>query len=230
MSDKLKPHASDIGQNTSASQPAYPPLHAREIRQDILENALADIQFSTLVTLIDSEIEVTHIPFILRREDSNIFLDGHVSLANPLARISESGVAALTIFQGPHGYVHPGWLETKRKTGKGVPTWNYVVVHARGTLRVINDEKWLVRHLEQLTERNETDRAEPWSLSDAPDGFIDKLMRGIVGLSLTISKLDGIWKMSANQQRSNREGIVAGLEASSSRQTDELAALMRMHL
>jgi transcriptional regulator len=208
----------------------YPPLHAREIRQELLVDAIHQIQFSTLVALTDAGIEATHIPLILRREDGNMFLDGHVARANPLTRISESGVAALAVFQGPHGYIHPGWLETKRQTGKAVPTWNYIVVQARGLLKAIKNEEWLLRHLEQLTDRNEAGRGEPWSLSDAPDGFIDQLMRGIVGLSLQIGKLDGLWKLSANQPQSNREGILIGLESSSSRQDNELADLMRMHL
>ena len=136
---------------------------------------------------------------------------GHLARPNPQARgaIGE----ALAIFQGPEAYITPSWYATKRATGKVVPTWNYVAIHAYGTVEFFDDRERLRDVVTRLTERQETPRAEPWAVTDAPADFIEGMLNGIVGFALPIARLEGKWKMSQNRPAEDRAGVIAGLEA-----------------
>jgi transcriptional regulator len=138
-------------------------------------------------------------------------LRAHVARGNELARLPAEGVRGLAIFQGVERYITPSWYETKRETGKVVPTWNYVVVHAHGRLRPIPDQDWLRQQLDDLTEYFEGQRREPWHVSDAPEDFLKAQMKGIIGLELEIDRLEGKWKVSQNRTEADRAGVVAGL-------------------
>lgn len=152
-------------------------------------------------------------------------LEGHVSRANPLWKLS-SETPALAIFQGPQAYIHPGWYPTKKRDQRAVPTWNYIAIHAHGLLTAIEDKSWLTRHLEELTARNEDNRPEPWSIPDAPEDFISALMKGIVGVRLEIDKIEGNWKMAQKQSLENRLGAAHGLAASARAADREVGALI----
>jgi transcriptional regulator len=128
---------------------------------------------------------------------------------------------ALVVFQGPQAYISPSWYETKKQTGKVVPTYNYIVVHAHGALRVVEDPIWLRGLVERLTNRFEGERAEPWRVTDAPGEFIDKMLGAIVGLEIPLTRLVGKWKLSQNRPQADRDGVVKGL--SESGDTDQLA-------
>lgn len=88
----------------------------------------------------------------------------------------------LVVFQGPHAYVSPSWYASKTEHGKVVPTWNYVMVQARGVARVRDDEHWLRQQITRLTETHESSREMPWHVADAPPAFIEAQLRGIVGV------------------------------------------------
>jgi transcriptional regulator len=115
------------------------------------------------------------------------------------------------IFQGPEGYVTPNWYPSKAEHGKVVPTWNYAVVHAYGRPEVMKDRDWLRRHVTELTAQQERNEAKPWALSDAPDTYIDAMLRGIVGFRFAITRLEGKWKMSQNRDVKDRDGVSRGL-------------------
>jgi transcriptional regulator len=132
----------------------------------------------------------------------------------------------LAIFHGPQAYITPSWYETKREHGKAVPTWNYVVVHARGRLRAIDDPAWLRRQLEDLVARHEAGFAKPWQISDAPPDYIDKMLAAIVGIEIVISEITGKWKVSQNQPGVNRAGVVAGLRGQGSDDALAIAELV----
>jgi transcriptional regulator len=144
--------------------------------------------------------------------DSGGTLCGHVSRANPQWRDLDSSVDALAIFSGPQHYITPNWYPGKHEHGKEVPTWNYVVVHAYGSLEVVADEHWLLTHLEQLTARSEADAPTPWRGSDAPAEFIRTLLNGIIGLELPIHRLEGKWTASQNRSARDKQGVVDGLK------------------
>jgi transcriptional regulator len=134
----------------------------------------------------------------------------HIARANPQWRELEAVEECLVVFQGPQDYVTPSWYATKRETGKVVPTWNYATVHAWGRPQIMNDDAWLRRQIEGLTGSRESHRAEPWQVDDAPENFIAAQMRGIVGVQISILRIEGKWKMSQNRPEADRAGVVAG--------------------
>lgn len=104
------------------------------------------------------------------------------------------------IFQGPQGYITPNWYPSKAQHGKAVPTWNFAVVHAYGRLELMKDKDWLLRHVTELTAQQERKEAKPWAPSDAPNTYIEVMLRGIVGFRFVITRLEGKWKMSQNRE------------------------------
>lgn len=199
----------------------YAPKQFREERREVLLSAIGSIRLAALVASSEHSLDAAHLPMIAREEGDALLIEGHVARGNPLWRMIGDGVPALAIFQGPQAYVHPGWLATKRETGKAVPTWNYVAIHAHGHVAINDDPAWLLRHVEELTRLTEAGRPEPWALSDAPDGYIDQLVRGIVGLTLKVARLEGVWKMIQHHPEANRAGVIEGL--ASTRELDAMA-------
>ena len=188
-----------------------PPLH-REDRIDVLHDAMRCTGLATLVTLTDAGLIASHVPLLLDAEPAPYgTLIGH--LARPNAQARGAIGEALAIFQGPEAYITPSWYATKRATGKVVPTWNYVAIHAYGTLELFSDRERLRGIVTRLTNRHESTRASPWAVNDAPADFIDGMLNGIVGFALPITRLEGKWKMSQNRPAEDRTGVVAGLEA-----------------
>jgi transcriptional regulator len=188
-----------------------PPLH-KEDRIDLLHDAIRRTGLATLVTVTQDGLIASHVPMLLDADPAPYgTLVGHLARPNPQARgaIGE----ALAILQGPEAYVTPSWYETKRATGKVVPTWNYVTIHAYGTVEFFNDPERLRDVVTRLTDRQEAPRAEPWAVTDAPADFIDVMLKGIVGFTLPISRLEGKWKMSQNRPAEDRAGVVAGLQS-----------------
>jgi transcriptional regulator len=186
-----------------------PPLH-KEDRIDVLHEAIRGTGLATLVTTTPDGLIASHIPLLLDPEPAPYgTLIGHLARPNPQARgaIGE----ALVIFQGPEAYITPSWYATKRDTAKVVPTWNYVAVHAYGIIEFFDDKERLRDIVTRLTRRQEEARAEPWAVTDAPADFIDTMLKGIVGLALPITRLEGKWKMSQNRPAEDRAGVVAGL-------------------
>lgn len=206
---------------------SYPPRAFVETREDVLLDAVATIGLASLVVVRDGVPEAVSLPMIATRQGDGWVLEGHVARANPLWRLAEGGCAALAIFQGPHAYVHPGWYPTKREHGKVVPTWNYVAVQAHGSLSVTHDPDWLVAHLARLTDAKEAGQVEPWSIDDAPADFIQGLQRGIVGLTLRVARLEGVWKIAQHHPESNRRGVIAGLAASDAPGDRAMATMMQ---
>ena len=158
----------------------------------------------------------THLPFVLDRTAGPMgTLIGHIARANPhREQLVGRPLDALVIFSGPDAYITPAWYQTKAETGRVVPTWNYVAVHAYGTLRLRDDTEFLRRQLESLTSRHEAPRERPWHVTDAPDEYIAQQMKAIVGIELTIARLEGKWKMSQNRVDADIDGVIHGLQAS----------------
>jgi transcriptional regulator len=130
---------------------------------------------------------------------------GHVARANPIWKSGDG--PALAIFLGPHAYVSPNWYPSKAETGKAVPTWNYITVHARGTIRWIQDGEWLRANVTALAQAHEAGQPAPWKVSDAPASYVDGLLRAIVGFELTIESLQGKYKLSQNRDAADRAGV-----------------------
>lgn len=205
----------------------YLPSHFEETRIDVLHGLMRSQPLTTLVTVAAGAIQADHIPLLLSAADTGLgTLRGHVARANPMWRQLDRDAEALAIFQGPDAYVTPSWYPSKREHGKVVPTWNYAVVHARGTLRVVDDPVWITAHVEALTRQQEAAGAPPWAVADAPADFIERLAGAVVGIEMSISRLSGKWKLSQNQTAENRAGVAAGLKARNSEGDAALAAML----
>ncbi|MBD8528449.1 MULTISPECIES: FMN-binding negative transcriptional regulator [unclassified Massilia] len=153
-----------------------------------------------------------HIPFLLDRERGpHGTLVGHVARANPVWRALAAGSPSLVMFQGPQAYITPNWYPGKAEHGKVVPTWDYAVVHAHGVARAVEDPAWLMDMLDRLTNAQEAAQPAPWKVSDAPRGYIDKLLRAIVGIEIPIDRLEGKLKASQDEAVRDRLGTVEGL-------------------
>ena len=190
----------------------YQPPHFREERLALQHALIRRFPLGLLVSAGPSGPMANPLPFVLDADASpRGTLRGHLARANPQWR--ELAGEALVVFQGADGYVTPSWYATKRETGKVVPTWNYVMVQARGPVRVIEDEGWLREQIEALTRMQEGARAEPWAVDDAPAPFVAAQIRGIVGIEIEIARIEGKWKVSQNRPEADRRGVAAGLRA-----------------
>jgi transcriptional regulator len=168
----------------------------------------------------------THLPTVLKDEGQFGVIECHLSRANPHWKDLAEGGEALMIFSGVDGYISPNWYPTKHQTGKSVPTWNYAIVHAYGRPVVMSkaaDKEWTLRHVSELSDQQERTQARPWKVSDAPESYIDVMLRGIVGFRFEITRLEGKWKMSQNREAHDRAGVVAGLNARASGDDIEMA-------
>jgi transcriptional regulator len=179
--------------------------------------------FGLIVTNGPGGLMANPAPFLL---DETIGAQGvlraHLARANPQWREADGSRETLVVFQDVDAYVTPSWYATKRETGKVVPTWNFSAVHVYGRLRAIEDRDWLRRLVGDLTDIHEAARKEPWKVTDAPDAYIDVMLRGIVGIELEITRIEAKAKLSQNRDDADRAGVVAGLRA----EADESARKM----
>jgi transcriptional regulator len=207
-----------------------PPPH-EETDVSVLHALIRAHPLATWATYDDGEIIVNHIPLLLDPARGDLgTLFGHVARANEVWRRCSKTVSSVVAFQGAESYITPSWYPTKHAHGKAVPTWNYVVVHAHGVPRVIDDKAWLLDHLNQLTDTHEADQAVPWKVADAPADYIDRRLDNIVGLEIPIAKLAGKWKVSQNRPDADKRGVVAGLLAKGSANATEMADLVEQHV
>ncbi|MDP2811991.1 MAG: FMN-binding negative transcriptional regulator [Rhodocyclaceae bacterium] len=204
----------------------YLPAHFEESRSEVLHALMREHPFATLITQGGDGLTANHFPLHLVTDTRPLgALQGHVARANPVWQQSPDA-EVLVIFHGPQAYVTPSWYETKREHGKAVPTWNYVVVHARGRLRAIDDPVWLRQQLETLVASHEAAFAKPWHIADAPPDYIDTMLAAIVGIEIEITALRGKWKISQNQPEINRAGVVAGLRQQGTADALQMAGLV----
>jgi transcriptional regulator len=199
----------------------YIPTHFREDRVDVLHEAIRSAGPATLVSMTPDGLFASHAPLMLDPDPAPYgTLIGHLARANPHANIADPSVQTLVIFHGPNGYITPSYYPTKRQHGKVVPTWNYVAIHAYGTLQAFDDPDRLLDVVTRLTVQHETERSQPWAVSDAPADFIQGMLRGIYGIALPIVRLEGKIKMSQNRPEADRDGVITGLRGDAQ---DELA-------
>jgi transcriptional regulator len=202
----------------------YQPPAFREDRIEVQHALIRKHPLGLLITAGPAGLLANLFPFLIDADGAgNGTLRLHMARANPQWRELEAVEECLAVFQGPQDYVTPSWYATKRETGKVVPTWNYATVHAWGRPRVMNDDKWLRRQIEDLTASREAPRAEPWAVGDAPEDFVAMQMRAIVGIEIPVSRIEGKWKMSQNRPEPDRAGVIAGFREMG---RDAIAALV----
>jgi len=192
----------------------YIPPHFNEDRIEVLHDAIRNAGLATLATMTPDGMIASHLPLLLDPDRGpHGTLVGHLARANPQTKTTDTAVQAMVVFHGPDGYVSPSLYATKKLTDKVVPTWNYVAIHAYGTIEFFDDADRLLQVVTRLTEQHEAPRAEPWAVSDAPAEFVRTMLRPIVGVSIPIDRLEGKYKLSQNRPPADHAGIVSGLEA-----------------
>jgi len=202
----------------------YNPPHFREDRPDVLHAAIRAAGLAMLITHGADGIEVSHIPLLLDAEGGQLI--GHFARANPQWHHAAAGQEGLAVFTGPDAYVSPSFYPSKAEHGRVVPTWNYVAIHVRGTLRAIEAPEELRDLVATLTRRHEEPRAKPWAVDDAPEPFVQSQLKGIVGVVMQISRIEGKWKMSQNRNAADRAGVAEALGASEKPIERDVAALV----
>lgn len=207
----------------------YVPNHFQEDDKEKLRQYIRDYGFGLLIIADDDGIEANHLPFYLSCEEGSSLghLHCHVARNNPVWQRILKRSRVLAVFQGPDAYVSPSWYPTKEETGRVVPTWNYLAVHAEGNARVVEDSAWLNQHLRQLTDQHEWGMDEPWSVDDAPPDYTERLAQAVVGVEIEIEALTGKLKASQNQPERNRIGVRANLEGGDGAHSHAMAKLIR---
>ncbi len=208
-----------------------PPAFA-ETDPDRLRSVITTSSAADLITVIDGQIVATRVPMLFDPDSGEHGrLIGHLARANAQARKSDSSIDALAIFNGPDGYVSPNMYPSKHTDPSVVPTWNYVTVHASGPLVLHDDPTWTLDIVTRLTDYHErkasaSTGAPAWKVDDAPDEFIAKQLRAIVGFEILLASLVGKAKLSQNRTIENQQGVINGLVE---RGETALADTMREH-
>jgi transcriptional regulator len=206
----------------------YQPPAFREERPEVLRGLIRSARLAMLVSNGPAGVpDVTHLPLVLVEEDGAEALIGHVARGNPhWRRLADAG-RAVAVFQGVEAYVSPNWYPSKAEHHKVVPTWNYEAVHAEGPVEIVEDAERLHDFVARLTAAREAAQPRPWSVADAPAAFVAGQLRGIVGFSLRVERLVGKRKLSQNRAPADRDGAIAGLEASGDARDQDAASAMR---
>ncbi|TDH61180.1 FMN-binding negative transcriptional regulator [Dankookia rubra] len=203
----------------------YVPPAFREDDLVALRGMMREARLANLVTATAEGLIATPLPLFLAPEEGPYgTLYGHLARANPQWKLPPAG-DAMALFMGPDAYVSPAWYPSKQEHQKVVPTWNYVAVHAYGPIEFFEDPDRLSEVVTRLTDLHERPRAKPWAVTDAPDTFIRAQLKGIVGLRLPITRIEGKRKMSQNRNAADQAGVAAGL-AASDRASDRAAAAL----
>jgi transcriptional regulator len=196
----------------------YIPQAFRETRVERLHELIRRYSFGTLVTTSGGEITASHLPFVLDNEAGPYgTLRGHVARANPQWRSFQEGQEVMAIFQGPHGYISPSWYENPLS----VPTWDYAVVHTYGVPRLVEEHDELRRLLADLVRTYEASMPQPWPFN-LPDDFLGRMMNGIVGFEIRLTRLEGKLKLSQTRSLTDQQAVAEALL----RQSDDLSVAL----
>lgn len=195
---------------------------------DRLHGLMRKTRLALLVTQGEQGLLATHLPVLVdvaEGEQGTVY--GHLAQANRQWQDLAQGGEALLVFAGADAYVSPTYYPSKAQDPRTVPTWNYLAVHAYGTVEVLQDAPSLLAIVTRLTELHEQDKASPWKVSDAPEDYLASMLRAIVGFRFSIRRVQGARKLSQNRSPADVEGVRASLAASLDPQDHSLAALMR---
>lgn len=192
----------------------YIPAHFAEARPEALQRIMREHPLGMLVTHGNAGLDADHIPFEFDADaGTHGALIAHVARANTLWQRCPTGTPVMVVFRGAEAYVSPSWYPSKHETHRQVPTWNYEVVHAHGTLTVHDDERFVRRVVAQLTRRHEAAEPQPWKMGDSEPEFINTMLRNIVGVEVSITSLVGKLKLSQNREARDRLGAADTLDA-----------------
>jgi len=201
----------------------YLPPAFTEARPAVLIAHIEEHNFGLLVSHGTEGLVASHIPFLVERDGERLRLLGHLARQNPQVEDLRRGGEVLTIFSGPHAYISPRWYED----GPAVPTWNYVDVHAYGPVRLVEDGDWLRRLLRRLSDQHEAGSPAPWRMQGLPETYLAGMLKGIIGLEIAVTRLEGKYKLSQNRPAVDRPRVIAALERRGDGDALAVARLMR---
>jgi len=203
----------------------YIPDHFAITVPEALHAIIREHPLGALVTAGAAGLDANHIPFEFDPAAGSLgTLTAHVARANPVWQHCPTGTPVMVIFRGAEAYISPNWYPSKHDSHRQVPTWNYEVVHAHGTLTVRDDERFVRGLVARLTRRHEATEPRPWKMADAPPDYIDGMLRQIVGLEIAVTSLVGKSKLGQNKEQRDLLGAADALRA---RGHEELARAMR---
>ncbi|MBS0416273.1 MAG: FMN-binding negative transcriptional regulator [Proteobacteria bacterium] len=187
----------------------YIPEAFREERQDVLEAFIRRHPLAALICTTADGLTANHIPMLLAERR----LRGHVARANSLWKSLGPDAPVLVIFGGANHYMSPSWYPAKQEHGKVVPTWNYSVVHAHGTIRFSEVQSQKLAIVTDLTDSQEGTRQQPWRVTDAPEKYIEGALSRIVAFEINVTRLIGKFKASQHRDSDERQSVRAALDA-----------------
>jgi transcriptional regulator len=203
----------------------YIPAHFAVPNPVALHRIIREHPLGMLVRQGDDGLDADHIPFELNPASGPLgTLTAHVARANPLWQQCPSGSPVMVVFRGVEAFISPSWYPSKHESHRQVPTWNYEVVHAHGTLSVQDDERFVRGLVARLTRHHEVAEPKPWKMTDSAPEYIDAMLRNIVGFEVSITSLVGKSKLSQNREARDR---LHAAEVLSKRGRDEMAQRMR---
>ena len=177
--------------------------------------------FGILVSQGSESLHATHIPFELSADGTKLV--GHISRGNPQWKNIDDIKEVLAIFTGPHSYISSSWYNHEN-----VPTWNYIAVHVYGTLRIIEGEA-LRESLKHLVDKYEKDSEKPTSLESLSPDYMNRVIKGIVGLEISITRTEASYKLSQNRDDENYNNIILELEKRKDENASQVASIMKQN-
>jgi len=190
----------------------YVPFQFAETRTEVLHDLIRRHPLGILVTHGATGLDANHIPFELTAEPGSLgVLSGHVARANPVWQELADGAEVMVVFRAADAYISPNWYPSKHEQDRQVPTWNYMVAHAHGRVRIVDDARFVRGIVGRLTKAHEASQPVPWKMADSPRDFIDGLLQAIVGIEIAITRLEGKAKLSQNKDARDLQGAIDGL-------------------
>jgi transcriptional regulator len=196
-----------------------PKLYREEDRVKIIE-FLRQNEFATVATYDGEKPIASHLLVEVFEDGEKLFINGHMSRANPLWKTIEMNSEVLVIFQGPHTYISPTWYNHVN-----VPTWNYQAAHVYGKPRIVEDYDEAYQILKRLTDRHEA--ASHYKLETLPQGFVEKEIKGIVAFQIEVTRIEANYKLSQNRNDEDYQNIIAKLEEREDEMSRGVADAMR---
>jgi len=191
----------------------YIPPHFSEARPEVLKEFIEKNPFGVLITNGASGLDANHIPFEIQAGGDHGKLTAHVARNNPVWQDVKNGDEVLVVFSAGDSYISPSWYPSKHEFHKQVPSWNYMVVHARGRIAIHDDERYVRGVVARLTRTHEGQMEKPWKMTDSPADYIDMMLKAIVGFEIELTSLAGKFKLSQNKEvrdiRSAGEALTA---------------------
>jgi transcriptional regulator len=192
----------------------YIPPHFAETRPEVIHRIIREHPLGMIVHHGSDGFDADHIPFELDPGAGALgLLSAHVARANPLWQRCPTGTGVMVVFRSAQAYVSPNWYPSKHETHRQVPTWNYEVVHAHGTIAVRDDERYVRGLVARLTRHHEATEPTPWKMGDSAPEYIDGMLRNIVGIEIAITSLVCKAKLSQNREARDRLNAADTLDA-----------------